>query len=159
MIELLVVIAVIGLLASVIMVSLNSARIKARDAKRIADFRQIHTAMELYYDKFGTYPGDNALFDNTSAGHRAQFEAMAQQLVNSEFISSIPKDPINNVNTSNLYMYFRYSSGTQPGAIIVTNLEGISPTTAAPSNSCRPFDQNWCSNTIPSTYYCICHSY
>ena len=55
LIELLVVISVIGLLASVILVSLNSARGKARDARRRADLRQISTAMELYYDKFDSY--------------------------------------------------------------------------------------------------------
>ncbi|OGE96330.1 MAG: hypothetical protein A3A83_00175 [Candidatus Doudnabacteria bacterium RIFCSPLOWO2_01_FULL_48_57] len=159
LIELLVVISIIGLLASVVLVSLNSARKKARDARRVADFRQVHLAMESYYDTFGTYPGDNALFDNTPAGHRAQFEAMAQQLISSGFISAIPRDPINDPATGNLYMYHRYAAGNPVGAIIVTNLEGIDPTTTGPSNSCRPFDQNWCSGTLASTYYCLCHSY
>jgi len=56
LIELLVVIAIIGLLASIVLVSLNSARAKARDAKRIADIRQIQAALEMYYDQNGTYP-------------------------------------------------------------------------------------------------------
>ncbi|OGE78208.1 MAG: hypothetical protein A2751_03565 [Candidatus Doudnabacteria bacterium RIFCSPHIGHO2_01_FULL_46_14] len=56
LIELLVVISVIGLLASVILISLNSARAKARDAKRIADIRQIQKALELYYDQNNEYP-------------------------------------------------------------------------------------------------------
>ncbi len=55
LIELLVVIAIIGLLASVVLVSLNSARAKARDTKRKADLAQISKALELYYDKYGTY--------------------------------------------------------------------------------------------------------
>lgn len=61
LIELLVVIAIIGLLASVVLLALNSARQKSRDAKRLADVRQVATALELYYDAAvgGTngYPG------------------------------------------------------------------------------------------------------
>ena len=44
LIELLVVIAIIALLSSVILVSLDSARAKARDARRKSDFHQIAVA-------------------------------------------------------------------------------------------------------------------
>lgn len=56
LIELLVVIAIIGLLASVVLLSLNSARQKSRDAKRLADVRQIASALELYFNDCGSYP-------------------------------------------------------------------------------------------------------
>ncbi len=56
LIELLVVIAIIGLLASVVLVSLNSARSKARDTKRKADMGQVTKALALYYDKYNAYP-------------------------------------------------------------------------------------------------------
>lgn len=58
LIELLVVIAIIGLLASIVLVSLNSSRIKARDARRSADLRQIKNALELYMQDKNYYPGD-----------------------------------------------------------------------------------------------------
>lgn len=60
LIELLVVIAVLGLLASIILVALNGARAKARDAKRLADFKQFTTGLELYYNLYGIYPCGDA---------------------------------------------------------------------------------------------------
>jgi general secretion pathway protein G len=56
LIELLVVIAIIGLLASIVFLALNSARIKARDAKRLADVRESFTGLEMYYANLGGYP-------------------------------------------------------------------------------------------------------
>ncbi len=56
LIELLVVIAIIGLLASVVLLALNSARAKSRDAKRLADVRQIASAFELYFNDNNGYP-------------------------------------------------------------------------------------------------------
>jgi len=47
---------VLGLLASIALVSLNSARAKSRDAKRIADVRLIQTALEFYYNDANQYP-------------------------------------------------------------------------------------------------------
>jgi type IV pilus assembly protein PilA len=58
LIELLVVIAIIGILSAVVLVSLNSARAKSRDARRLSDVRQIMTAMEIYYNDNGAYPDD-----------------------------------------------------------------------------------------------------
>ena len=56
LIELLVVIAIIGLLASVVLVSLNSARQKSRDARRLADIKQMANAMEIYFSDCKSYP-------------------------------------------------------------------------------------------------------
>ncbi len=56
LIELLVVIAIIGILSSVVLVSLQSSRAKARDAKRIADIGAIQQALALYYDSNSQYP-------------------------------------------------------------------------------------------------------
>ncbi len=58
LIELLVVIAIIGVLASVVLASFNSARKKSRDARRIADIKQLQLALELYFDANSTYPTD-----------------------------------------------------------------------------------------------------
>jgi prepilin-type N-terminal cleavage/methylation domain-containing protein len=47
LIELLVVIAIIGLLSTMAVVSLNSARMKSRDARRLSDVKQLATMMSL----------------------------------------------------------------------------------------------------------------
>jgi len=59
LIELLVVVAIIGLLASVVMSSLSTARLKARDAKTKSDIHQIILALELARDAStdGRFPG------------------------------------------------------------------------------------------------------
>lgn len=56
LIELLVVIGIIALLSSVVFASLVTARTKARDARRVADMRQIYTALHLYVDAYGCLP-------------------------------------------------------------------------------------------------------
>ena len=84
LIELLVVIAIIGILSSVVLASLNSARQKSRDARRIADVKQIQTAFELYYDANQSYPVlGTAGGADTVAG------------VAGTYIPNIPKDPQN----------------------------------------------------------------
>jgi len=47
LIELLVVISIIGLLSTMAVISLNSARSKARDAKRVSDIKGLSTVIEM----------------------------------------------------------------------------------------------------------------
>lgn len=56
LIELLVVIAIIGLLSTLAVIALQSAREKARDQIRLSDLKQIQTALELYYTDKNKYP-------------------------------------------------------------------------------------------------------
>jgi len=58
LIELLVVITIIGILSTIVMVSLNTARGKARDARRVSDVRQLQLALEMHQDSNGRYPSD-----------------------------------------------------------------------------------------------------
>ena len=88
LIELLVVIAIIGVLASMALASLNSARLKARDARRVSDVRQLQVALELFYNSQPTpkYPAASALCDaNTAYG--------LEVLVAGGFLPQVPRDP------------------------------------------------------------------
>lgn len=55
MIELLVVIAIIGILASIVLVSVNTARGKAQDVKIVSGVKQLKTIIESNYSG-ATYP-------------------------------------------------------------------------------------------------------
>lgn len=101
LVELLVVIAIIGILASVVLVSLNTARQKARDVRRIADIRQVTLALENYYDDNLAYP-------------------VAISSLAPDYIASVPTDPQN----GSAYLY--NSSSCSPANqkfVIGTTLE------------------------------------
>lgn len=89
LIELLVVIAIIGILSSVVLASLNSARQKSRDARRVADIKQVQLALELYFDSNANYP--------------TTLSALAPS-----FIPVIPTDP----QSGTAYGYAALGSGT-----------------------------------------------
>lgn len=91
LIELLVVIAIIGILASVVLASLNRARKQGRDARRVSDIKQIQLALELYFDQVGTYP--------SNAG------TWMADLIGRGVISTVPQDPL-----TGDYLYFACGS-------------------------------------------------
>jgi len=106
LIELLVVIAIIGILASVVLASLNSARRKSRDARRLADIKQLQVALELYFDSnTNAYPGTLKLLTTGCGG--------------APCIAAIPNDPLNTA--------YSYSGGGTGYAIGVTLEDSSNP--------------------------------
>lgn len=99
LIELLVVVAIIGILASVVLASLNSARVKARDVKRMSDIRQIENALQLYITDKGHAPDlemncSNPLVANSNC--HAVSSDTSWAILEAElapYISSLPTDP------------------------------------------------------------------
>lgn len=115
LIELLVVIAIIGMLSSVVLASLNTARERSRDARRLADIQQLKTALELIYDDLSPAEYPDALSSLSSGG----------------YIASIPTDP----RTGTAYYYDNLTSADGACAIasgvcinyvLGTNLENSS---------------------------------
>jgi len=94
LIELLVVIAIIGILATIVLVSLSGAREKARDAQRQSDIRQISLAMEMYYDDGQAYATSATMI--TAIG---------------SYLPSVPTDPLN--SGSNVYSWVDNSADGQ----------------------------------------------
>lgn len=109
LIELLVVIAIIGLLASIVLASLSTARTKARDAKRLSDMHQMEVALELYYNSFGRYPdSDNAGCGGWDSSGNGTF---ITPLVSNNFLPTHLLDPTINDSCGN-YAYYRYPAGS-----------------------------------------------
>jgi type II secretory pathway pseudopilin PulG len=52
-----------GVLTSIVLSSLNSARAKSRDARRLANIRMISSSLELYYNEHSTYPENLRLLE------------------------------------------------------------------------------------------------
>ena len=101
LIELLVVIAIIGLLSSVVMASLRTAREKSRDSKRLRDLKELQTALYFYYNDNNAFPGSTGHYakDVPCGGIGTLWESALSTLVSSEYISSLPEDPGGNCYT------------------------------------------------------------
>lgn len=152
LIELLVVIAIIGLLATIVLVSLNAARGKARDTRRKADLRQIRVALELYYDDNDSYPraggcgyGTNCYVYSTAG------VSWIPALTSGGYMGTVPSDPINNANgpwsTGNYsYAYGNVDVNGQ-SFDLTAQLENTSDNDRC-ATKCYKFyfdNRNWCS--------------
>lgn len=80
LIELLVVIAIIGILSTMVLVSLGGARGKARDARRESDIRQIVLGMELAYSDDERYPQATEAPNTIQSSRRV-------------YLDPVPRDP------------------------------------------------------------------
>lgn len=106
LVELLVVIAIMGVLSTIVLGSVGSARQKSRDAKRTADLTQIKTALEMYYN-------DNRSYPNPGWGWRSECAAWGGFAANSvipglvpNYLSSFPSDPsMNKSGNTSCYLY------------------------------------------------------
>jgi len=98
LIELLVVLAIIGLLSTLAVVSLNNARQKSRDSKRLSDIKQVQTALELYFSDVGTYPVEAAAVVLGSANEvtLSSTNGFAAAAAGTTYVGKVPSNPTPN---------------------------------------------------------------
>lgn len=106
LIEILIVVGIIGLLASVVLSGLGSVRGRGRDARRVADLRQVQQGLELYYSRCQRYPGSAISGSTCGSGDPTTWEALRDVLVSSGLgVSSIPSDPLYSDSSQDGYKY------------------------------------------------------
>lgn len=125
LIEILIVIAIIAILASVVFISLNSGKNRAKNARAMSDLHALKVALQLYYDAHGEVPrnvynGRSCKIGITPNPYNNNKPCL-QELVDEGYLSSLPKGPENkcpescgltesegSVCTKNCYFYYRY---------------------------------------------------
>ena len=116
LIELLVVISIIGFIATASVLAFNSARMKTRDARRLADMKQIQLALDLYYDTYGQFPANSDNEDGLCGGWDLGLYDSNDTFISPlspTFMPKVPGDPLFTgcASMSKGYAYYRYDSG------------------------------------------------
>ena len=89
LIELLVVVAIIGILATIVMVSVNDLRARARDDRRITDMKAFRDALAMHQIQNTAYPLEPAGAQITGS------DAMSQALISERLLPGVIVDPLN----------------------------------------------------------------
>ncbi len=170
LIELLIVISIITILSSIVLASLNSARARGRDTKRISDIKQIQLSLQLYADANSDKYPPGAQNNSTVAPN-----IVLQNLLVPTFIPVLPMDPSNNkpydyqaLNNSSggvcsvepCYFYHLGTSLEQDNATAKNNdVDACAPPAAGCSLSGTTINGNdttgKCISTDPGTNFCF----
>lgn len=113
LIELLVVIAIIGILSSVVLASLNTARQKGREVAFKAEMDSFKKAAELFYDDYGMYTG---LHDNSAPIATTTADVSAQGILASLELKT-SDGSIHGLVSDNAYALY----GRMPGSAVDSN--------------------------------------
>jgi prepilin-type N-terminal cleavage/methylation domain-containing protein len=137
LIELLVVIAIIGMLSSIVLGSLNTARLKGRDAAIRAGVQQFATLFELQYSTSGSYASLQPGWVYTEANCNAQFGGSTYAANARQICANI----VRNVGGNGAYISNTVS--TAQNWSIMVYLPGKNVTLCAGSSGARSDTNAW----------------
>jgi len=146
LIELLVVVAIIGILATVVILNVSKARIKAQDAKRKDDIVNIAKAVKMYHIDYGQYPYYNSPMDSS-----LNWLWLGGSTYLQPYLATLPKDPINN----NSYLYFyRVNKITDSGSYDWFSVYALNLENQEDSQTCKSGNRFNFYRTSTITYRC-----
>lgn len=157
LIEILMVVAIIGLLASVVLASLGTAKDKGNIAKRLESSKQLENALEVYYiNHNNTYPTTGGLLTSACTLYPNVTADWIPGLVASGAISSLPTDPDTDGASNCCYLYrsdgkdYKLFIGYSCGTKISSAVYGSYPRLLDPQRDTTPNDglQNWNGVTV-----------
>jgi len=85
----------------VVLASLSGARESARDTSRYQDFRQLRQAVNQYRNAEGSWPGMDS-DSNWPVSENCDTTDIYQDLIGGDYLQSMPTDPSESVDCSNL---------------------------------------------------------
>lgn len=103
LIELLVVMSILGILMTILVANFQRIRVRGRDLRRKEDLTEMKKALQLYYSKYQTFPGDSSgqIAGCGSAGTTTCTWGNSFEDGNTTFMSLLPFDPVGNTYTYN----------------------------------------------------------
>jgi general secretion pathway protein G len=132
LLEMLIVVVIMGILATVLLTNMSSARQRARDAARKSDMRMIKTALRLYYNDYQKYPdgsSGNIMGCGSGGTSACTWGVSAFTAGTTQYMAVLPKDPLD----KNLNKYTYQLAGGGDTFILQTYLENASDGDAAAS--------------------------
>ncbi|MDE2019519.1 MAG: prepilin-type N-terminal cleavage/methylation domain-containing protein [Patescibacteria group bacterium] len=155
LIEILIVVAIIAILASVVLIGLGPSQQSGRDARRLSDLHEVQNALELYYQKYGIYPGNSGGTAGTVTSWANLTTAITGAGVG--ITNPLPSDP-----SSGHFYFYGVNSGATPadssyilGAVLENANNAVFNNYTAPAVGSYSFTSDMTGITCAKPQYCI----